>query len=81
MPKPILNGWTKTVIAILGIVFAAGILYACVTQNTDKINVNCDTLHEIDGKVDSNTKEVVGLKKDVEYIREKVDAIYNSVQK
>jgi len=68
-----LNGWTKTLVTIAGIVFAAGVLYACVSTNTKKIDVNVKNIEKIDDRTDENRNYVIGLQKDVFYIKEKVD--------
>ena len=69
----VLNGWTKTLITVAGIIFAAGILYACVTNNSFRIKTNTINIKEVDNKADKNCNDVTGLSKDVFYIRKQVD--------
>ena len=68
-----LNGWTKTLVAIAGTIFAAGVLYTCVSMNTKKIDVNVTGIAKVDGRTDEIRNDVVGLQKDVYYIIQKVD--------
>lgn len=68
-----LNGWTKTLVTIAGIVFAAGVLYACVANNTKRIDVNVKSIEKVDDKTDRDRNYIIGLQKDVFYIKEKVD--------
>ena len=68
MAKNGLNGRIWQIMAyIAGIIFAAGIAYGVINNNSRRIeNVN--------SKVDNACRDVIGLQKDVFYIKEKVDS-------
>jgi len=68
-----LNGWTKMIIAIVSVIFMAGVAYTMIYVNSDRIGSNRQVIEKLDGKVEVACKEVTGLQKDVYYIKEKVD--------
>lgn len=76
MSKNYLNGRTKLIIWIFGIIFLAGVTYATIYVNAGNISDNSEDIEKVESRTEKTNSEVVGLKKDVFYIKEKVD--YNS---
>ena len=67
------NGRSKLYIWVLSIIFVAGITYATIYVNAGKIADNVTDIKTVSGKVDTARNDVIGLQKDVFYIKEKVD--------
>ena len=68
-----LNGWTKLLIWTVSILFLAGFTYATIYANSGKISDNKTDISKVSDKVDEACGQVIGLQKDVFYIKEKVD--------
>lgn len=51
-----LNGWSKVVIWVAGIVFLAGIAFATIGFNTKSINANTVRIEKNTGEIDSLKK-------------------------
>jgi len=63
MNKPTLNGWTKIAGLIVGIIFAAALVYFNVNSNSKKIDVNVAEIKAVDAQSDTNRLDIANLKK------------------
>ena len=68
-----MNGYIKYIMWGIGIIFAAALIFFTVNTNSQNILEN-----KI--KLDKACEQVVGLEKDVFYIRERVDQNYKTQQ-
>ena len=74
MTKTINGSAIKILIYIAGILMAAGVYCATVRQNTERID-------KVEIKANSSEKDIIGLKKDISYIKEGVDDIKDELKK
>lgn len=58
---------------IVGLIFAAGVVYATTQVNQGRVTKNAEQIEKLDNKTDKVCNDVIGLQKDVFYIKEKVD--------
>ena len=63
-----LNGYTKFMVWVAGIVFGLGIIYATISFNTEKID-------EVKIASTQNREDIIGMKRDISHIKEGVDIL------
>lgn len=73
MNKMINGKMWQYLIYIIGIVFAAGGALMVIRYHSEMILANTSSIKEVEQKTDQACDEVIGLKKDVYYIKEQVD--------
>lgn len=74
------NKW-QLLMWLAAIIFTAGVVYSLINENTTHIHSNQQSIEKINEKVNEVCSEVVGLQKDVYYIRKQTDKIYEEVKK
>lgn len=62
------NNLLKTLIYMAGALIAVGVFFATVSNNTDRIE-------KVEGKTEQHETDIVGLQKDIDYIKDGVDDI------
>jgi len=66
------NG-SKWIQWVVGIIFLAGIAYATIYVNSGRITASVADIKAVSEKTEKACNDVIGLQKDVFYIKEKVD--------
>lgn len=70
-----IRGWLRLIIYAAVILVSVGIAFATLRERVNTNKGKIETIETDIVKVSENEKSIIGLKKDVEYIRKTVDRI------
>ena len=73
-----LNGWAKIILAIGGILVAVAIAYGTLRNS---VETNTKDIAAVAIKADASEKAVIGIQKDIGYIKEGIDEIKVELKK
>lgn len=59
----------STLISVGAILISIGIWYMTTNENTHKIDMLTEKVHGIEMRLSANEKDIVSIKKDIEFIR------------
>lgn len=69
------------IIAVLGVIITiSSILWAASAQNS-RFENSCEKINKIEEKSNNNEKKIIGIGKDIEYIKNGIDEIKKEIKK